>query len=251
VLNKTFHHKYLMLIIIIFITIPAFSAQPVLNNPNIPVQEYFEVSDRLDKGIGYVTAKIKISMREENGQRFYYVRSREGDHFDNEMKLRHDDLTTIFEKRIDLRSNSATEAFQDLCNGIIYFFNKDNKIDKQFKKTDDNLYTRYSFFISLRGFPFSLKKEVRFKTYIGEYGDALTMRVINLGKEKISVKAGTFNCHKLELSIAGWQSVFAGDKFYFYFNESEPHQFIRYDEKDKDGRWYSNELLYYKKLKER
>ena len=72
------------------------------------------------------------------------------------------------------------------------------------------------------------------------------MRVANLGKQTIKVRAGVFECYKLELSVAGWQSMFSKDKFYLYFSTKRPYHFIRYDEKRKDNNWYSNELVQYR-----
>jgi hypothetical protein len=72
------------------------------------------------------------------------------------------------------------------------------------------------------------------------------MRLINLGKYKIKVKAGAFECYKLELSVAGWKSMVAKDKYYYYFNSTKPYQFIKYEEKIPDGSWISNELIMYK-----
>jgi hypothetical protein len=59
------------------------------------------------------------------------------------------------------------------------------------------------------------------------------------------VVAGEFTCYKLEISVGGWQSVFARDKFYLYVNADPPHHFVRYDEPGDNGTWHSNELIRY------
>ena len=76
-----------------------------------------------------------------------------------------------------------------------------------------------------------------------EYGNALNMKVENVLKTRITVKAGTFECYQLKLSVTGWQSIFARDKYYFYFRVEKPHHFVKYEEKGDDGKWYTNELI--------
>jgi hypothetical protein len=86
-------------------------------------------------------------------------------------------------------------------------------------------------------------KTVYFKTFMYEYGDALTMKLSCVDLVKVKVKAGDFDCYKLELSVSGWQSIFVPDKFYLYFAKDAPHQFIKYEEKSDDGKWLASELV--------
>ena len=79
-----------------------------------------------------------------------------------------------------------------------------------------------------------------------EYGDILTMKLANTAKETIKIKAGTFDCYVLELSVGGWQSFFAPDKYYLYFAVDSPHIFIQYREQ-LDGTWYTDDLTKYSK----
>ncbi len=224
----------------------SYGETPVFTNPDIPIHEYYEIADYIDQSDSYVTAKIEIKLSEERGDRYYYIRSREGDLFETESKLKFDDLTTVFEKRKNLKSGELIESYENTGNGCIIFFNKEKKINKQFKTKGNDVYSRYAFLVSFRGYPFLKGGEVNFKSYVTEYGDALKMRLVNLGKYRVKVKAGSFDCYKLELSVAGWKSVVARDKYYFYFNTEKPHHFIKYEEKVSNGRWISNELTFYK-----
>ena len=78
------------------------------------------------------------------------------------------------------------------------------------------------------------------------YGDVLTMRLKNTAIQTVTVKAGTFKCYELELSVGGWQSFFARDKYYLYFSVAPPHIFVKYMEKI-NGTWLADELVSYDK----
>ena len=219
------------------------ATDPVFKNPGIPSEESFEIKDYIDNKIGFIVAKVNITLIEKNSTKYYHVTVNEGNIFLNEIEINYNDLTTLSEKRTDLRNNTVVELFKDLGNNKVLFTNKEKKINKVFKTVDKNIYSRYAYFFSLRGFPFAIGNVVSFKTYMFEYGDALNMRVTNISKTKVVVKTGTYDCYKLELSIAGWQSIFASDKYYLYFDVVSPHQFIKYEEKEDDGSWNANELI--------
>jgi hypothetical protein len=233
---------------ILFITIfssfnPRIRAETVLANPGIPEEISIELSDRVDQHTGYVTAKIDISVHQENNQKFYLVHVAEGDLFFNKIKLDFNHLTTISEHRYDSKTGQLIESYLNNGNGIIHFFNKEKGINKQFVNNDKNIYSRYAYFLSFEGFPFEVGKSVTFISYVSEYGDALPMKLSCVAKEPVTVKAGTFDCYKLELSVSGWQSFFASDKYYLYYAVESPHRFIKYEEKDTNGEWYANELV--------
>lgn len=227
---------------LILLTIAA-AGQPVFKNPGIPSSESFEIKDFIDNTTGYVSTTINISLKERNSQKYYYIRVDEGNCFLNEIEVNYNDLTTISERRMDKRSNSLEECYENNGNGIVHFFNREKKIDKIFHNPDKNIYSRYAYFISFRGFPFEVGKSVTFDTYFFEYGDALSMKVEVLSKQTVSVKAGVFECYKLELSVAGWLSIFAPYKSYLYFTVDGTHQFIKYEEKADNGGWNTDELI--------
>jgi hypothetical protein len=221
----------------------ATKGQPVFKNPGIPDSESFEITDFIDNTIGFVTSKIDISLQERNGQKSYHIHVEEGNLFLNDIDVNYYDLTTITEKRINKKDGSVEELYENLGNGIIHFYNKEKGIDKKFENRDKNIYSRYAYFISFRGFPFERTESVRFSTYMFEYGDALPMKVTVTSKQMISTKVGIFECYKLELSVAGWLSLFAPFKSYLYFTVDGTHRFVRYQEKADNGGWNNDELI--------
>jgi hypothetical protein len=236
--------RNLLLIATLFLFFtPGIRAETALKNPGIPESASIELSDRIDQPTGYVVAKVTISVHQENDQKLYLIHVTEGDLFSSRIKLDYDHLTTISEHRYDDKTGQLIESYLNNGDGIVHFFNKDKGIDKQFVNREKNIYSRYAYFLSFEGFPFEVGKSVTFTSYVSEYGDALPMKLSCVGKELVAVQAGTFDCYKLELSVAGWQSFFASDKYYLYYAVENPHQFIKYEEKDKNGEWYANELI--------
>lgn len=231
----------------IFITIFALeslllSGQPVFRNPGITARETFEINDFVDNTIGFAPATFDIELKELNGKKIYSIKVNEGNVYLTEIEVNYQDLTTIMERRTDLRSNRLEELYVNKGNGLIHFYSREHNIDKDFHNDNTNIYSRNSFFFCFRGFPFGIGNSVTFQSYMAEYGNALTLRLTHVAKETVTVKAGTFECDKMELSVAGWQSIFAPNKFYLYFAAKPPYQFIKYAEKGDDGQWKSNEL---------
>ena len=218
------------------------SGQTVFKNPGIAARESFEIIDFIDNTVGFKPATFDIELKEINGKKIYFIKVNEGNIYLTEIEANYNDLTTISEKRTDLRTNQVEELFENKGNGQIHFYNRQEKIDKDFLNDNKNIYSRNSFFFCFRGFPFGIGKSVTFQSYMAEYGNALTLRLTHVGKETVVVKAGTFECNKMELEVAGWQSLFAPNKFYLYFEANPPYQFVKYAEKGDDGQWKSNEL---------
>ena len=232
----------LAIIFLILLQYKNIDAQPVFKNPGISAFESFEMYDHIDTVDKYVVAKASITLKERNGLKYYYIIVNEGSFYTNEIEVNFNDLTTISEKRTDLTDNSVEEYFTHY-NNLVHFYNKINHIKKNVQTSEKNIYSRYAYFLSFRGFPFESEKSVSFKSYMYEYGDALTMKVTNLGKQTVLVKAGNFECYKLELAVGSWQSFFASDKVYLYFTMAKPHYFVKYEEKDEKGHWNTNELI--------
>lgn len=216
----------------------AFADQPVMSNPGIPAKESLTVYDYINKDVGYVTALISIQKKGN----YYVIESKEGSYYTNFITLNVSDLTTVAERRVDTRKNQIVEAYS-LTGDQVYFYNRDKGVSLKDKAPDKNIYSRYAFMFSLRGYPFEKADSVTFKTYMFEYGNYLPINVAYKGKTAVKVKAGSFDCYKLELSIGGWQQVFAASKYYLYFTVAKPHQFIKFDQKVDSGAWLSNEVI--------
>jgi hypothetical protein len=220
-------------------------SQPVFKNPGLPQSESYEINEHFDNKVGYITTKINIDLVEKNNSKYYTIHVNEGNLFTNNIEVNYSDLTTISEKRTNLMTNQLEQYFIKTDNNV-QFYSSEKKVKKNFQTNETNIYSPLAFFISCRGFPFEIGKSVTFKSYMYEYGDVLTMKLTNTAKETVKVKAGTYECYVLELAVGGWQSFFAPDKYYLYFNVASPHNFIQYKEK-LDGIWYADELTKYSK----
>ncbi len=216
-------------------------SQPVFKNPGLPDKESFTLHEYFDPKIGYITSKIDIDLIERDGSKYYSVQVNEGGDYLNRIELNYSDLTTISEKRYNLKTNTL-EQYYIRKNDTIHFYDKSKGINKIIPTNETNIYSSFAYFISFRGFPFKIGNSVTFKTYMYMYGDVLTMKLKNVAIEKITVKAGTYNCYVLELSVGGWQSLFATDKYYLYFAVAPPHIFVEYKEKI-DGTWMPDEIV--------
>jgi len=234
--------RQVILSLLMFSVNLSFSQIPVLKNPGIPSAKHYTITDRLDSG-EWVTTDIKISLVDEVGKKHYKVIINEGSYFLNDIDLNFDDLTSISERRTSIKDNSLVENYAYKGDNTVYYFYREKGIDKNFKVSDNNIYSRYAYFVSFQGFPFAVGKTVYFRTYMYEYGDAVNMKLSCIDTTKVDVKAGSFDCYKLELCVTGWLSAFAPRKFYLYFDKEAPHQFVKYEEKAEDGKWIANELI--------
>jgi hypothetical protein len=234
--------RHLFLILLGFCVVSSFGQKPVFKNPGLTPKKHFTITDHIGKG-QFVNADFDISLTEESGKKYYKVVIKEGNVYRNEIVMNFDDLTSVSEKRIDLKDNNLLENYIYKGNNEVYYFDRRKSIDKTFNPDDNNIYSRYAYFVSFQGFPFAIGNTVYFKTYMYEYGDALTMKLSCIEKLKVQVKAGSFDCYKLELKVAGWQAAFAPERYWLYFSKDAPHQFVRYEEEMKDGSWVTNELV--------
>jgi len=230
--------------VFIFTELNIFS-QPVFKNPGLPDSESYEIYEHFDNKVGFITTKIDIDLIEKNHLKFYEIHVNEGNLFRNEIVVKYSDLTTISEIRTNLLTNKVEQYFIKNDDSI-HFYSSEKNVTRKLKTSETNIYSPLAFFISCRGFPFEIGKSVTFKSYMYEYGDILTMKLANTAKETIKIKAGTFDCYVLELSVGGWQSFFAPDKYYLYFAVDSPHIFIQYREQ-LDGTWYTDDLTKYSK----
>lgn len=222
----------------------ACADQPVFKNPGLPEKIKMTAWDYVNKKEGFVKADISATVREVSGKKYFYIESTEGKYFKNCMTLNYETLTPVEEQRFDLRAGKLIESIK-ITDNTVHFFHAGKNIDMNVNTNERNIYSRYSYFFSMCGFPFETAKEVHYLSYMFEYGNALELRATNLGKVRIKVKAGTFDCYKLEVAVGGWQAPFAPDKYFLYFTVAQPHYFVKFDQKVEDGKWLSNELMSY------
>ncbi|GBR76869.1 protein DUF3108 [Candidatus Termititenax persephonae] len=229
------------IILLTLLTVLGLSGEPALKNNGFPEQITFFIKDYINKDAGFVTASISMHTVVRDGQKYYQLESIEGKYFHNTALLNQADFTTIEEKRY-AENGELIEFFAAQPDGTINFFHRDKKINLTTKNLG-NVYSRYAFLVSLSGFPFEQKDKVVMNVYMFEYGNALPLRAVYQGKEKIKVPAGEFECYKLELAVDGLLGLFAPDKYYLYYTVAAPHHFVRFYQKVDDGSWLANELL--------
>ncbi len=220
-------------------------AQPVFKNPGLPDSESFDLYELVDPAIGRAVTKFTVKLNEQGNSKFYTIHVNEGNFFENDFEIKYTDLTTISEKRTDLRTGKVVQSYRK-SGDTVYFYSAEKGVKKIFITSETNIYSPLAIFYSCRGFPFQVGKTVSFKSYIYEYGDVLTMNLSNISKQTVTVKAGTFECYELELSLGGWQSIFDSDKYHLFFTVASPHIFVKYEEKI-DGKWSADELMRYSK----
>jgi hypothetical protein len=231
-------------VVVLLFFASVWADQPVFKNPGIPAKERMTAWDYINKQEGFVKADISVDLRTVKGKKYYYIESIEGKYFKNCITLNYETLAPVEEQRFDNRTGKLLESLKVEKNKL-RFYHAGKGIDMTVNNPDPNTYSRYSYFFSMRGFPFDTAKEVRFLSYMFEYGNALELRATNLGKVMVKSKAGTFECWKLEVAVSGWQAPFAPDKYYLYFTVKKPHYFVKFDQKVEDGQWLSNELMSY------
>jgi hypothetical protein len=230
------------LLVLLFIEYDILS-QPVFKNPGIPDSETYEINEHFDMKVGNIITKINIELKERDHSKYYAIHVNEGNLYTNEIEVNYSDLTTISEKRTSLETNTLVQYF--IKNGDkVQFGNLEKGVKKNFQTSETNIYSPLAYLISFRGFPFEIGKTVSIRSYMYEYGDVLTMKVTNTAMEKVKVTAGVYDCYVLELSVGGWQSFFAPEKYYLYFTVASPHIFVQYRE-PVDGAWYADELINY------
>lgn len=237
--------KLMFLAFSIFIVEFSGVTQPVMKNPGLPDNESYVIHEFLDAETGYVTSKINISLKEKDHEKYYEVDMDEGGLYRNVIEMKYSDLTTLSEKRIDLKDNRVVQCFSKTGN-TVHFYNEEKDIDKVYKTDETNIYSPLAYLVSFRGFPFKIGNRVSFKTYMYVYGGMLTMNLKEVAIRTVTVKAGTFKCNVLEFSVGGWQSWFAPDKYYLYFSVDPPYRFVKFEE-EIDGKWMPDELVSYTK----
>jgi hypothetical protein len=221
-------------------------APPPLSSASagLPPRFTYQIRDYIDKDAGFVTADVRVTAVVLGGQKYWHVESLEGGYFRNSVTMDYADFQTVSDERYNIfgRSGYLSESFRRLPDGKINFFHKAKNINLT-AGDPGNVYSRYAFLVSLSGFPFEKQEKIVLNAYMFEYGNALPLRAVYQGREKIKVPGGEFECHKLELAVDGVLGLFAPDKYYLYYTAAKPHHFVRFDQKVENGRWLSNELI--------
>ena len=105
--------KLPIFILLIYVPGCLVLSQPVFKNPGLPDHESYVLREYLNADVGYITSKINISLKEKDNMKYYSIVVDEGGLYRNEIDVRYSDLTTISEQRLDLKSNSVVQYFQE------------------------------------------------------------------------------------------------------------------------------------------
>lgn len=95
-----------------------------------------------------------------------------------------------------------------------------------------------------QAYPFGQKKKIQFNLVMDGRGGSpvgsFAMYVTEIGREKVQVPAGNYDCYKLEMGIAGMAGAFAAKyKYDFWYTTDKPHILVKFE--DQQGRF--SELL--------
>jgi hypothetical protein len=100
------------------------------------------------------------------------------------------------------------------------------KIDKWIEVPND-AYDMLTLFYALRGFPYEQKK-IKFSLVIPK-PRVVKVSLELIGKENVTVRAGTFLCYKLQMKLAGILGRFYRKNWYFWFTVENSHHFVKYE----------------------
>ncbi|MFC1713738.1 hypothetical protein ACFL6S_08720 [Candidatus Poribacteria bacterium] len=212
----------------------------VLTNPGIPDGEQIVWLLTRD---GKATVPSTITWKKANkGDRpVYEITTDAGEMKQARYVIDRTDLRLI-EARVSRNGNEGkskvTILLEDECQYLIC--TEEDKKPKT-KKIDCSLdgYDGTVLPFSLRGFPFETKKEVKlnltppFKPGVPFWAWRMWKSYAKLlGTEKVTVPAGTFECYKLEVGASGGLIKRVTSKYYFWFRNEPPYQFVKYQDED-------------------
>lgn len=138
----------------------------------------------------------------------------------------------------DYGKNGETTKEIEYINGNVHFTFPGKK--KTIKLEGDDYYDLSTLVLVFRTFPFGRGEKVDFRVVMdGSRGSPLgtfSMYVKEVGRERVTVPAGEYDCYKLEMGVGGLAGVFARSyKYYFWYTAQEPHFLVRYEEKKERG----------------
>ena len=116
----------------------------------------------------------------------------------------------------------------------IYFRREDkvnNKIEKQIFKFENDVVDKYILGLAIQGYDFQRKQDFAFH-YLSDEPKIYSNTLIYRDQEKVTVPAGEFDCHKVELTVNLGALGFVGaflPKIYFWYSDSKPAEWIKYE----------------------
>jgi AcrR family transcriptional regulator len=189
----------------------------------------YRTGDKKSNNFNYF--KLKTLKSTENGKGILEF---ELDSSSGEKSIAVIDAITLFPLYSEFKnSNNQIIAQSTYINNSVTFNIPGRNLQETFKLHGEYLDSN-SLFLILQAFPFESKEQVEFILANDGRGKdepgISMMKVISEGKEKVSVPAGRFNCHKLKMTIDVLNKEYS-DMFShnFWFTADEPHYLIRYE----------------------
>ncbi len=150
------------------------------------------------------------------------------------------DLRLIWCRVLRNTEDGKSEVVIDVKDGyqhLIHDF-KNKRKEKEIEHRPHG-YNGSILLFSLRGFPFGEQNELRLRLtppfiprmplWIWRMWKS---RVRFLGEESVTVPAGTFGCHKLEVAASGGLIRQFTSEYYLWYAKEPPHHFVKYQDTD-------------------
>ena len=216
----------------------AFGA--VLHDPGVPDGE--KIVWRVNKeGSLRRPSTIIFYAKELNGRPVYEIVEDSGERKQAKYIIDRSDLRLIEAQLFRNTNKGPFKAKIDVRGKRQYLvYTKGGKKPKD-KKIDHypDGYNGLTLPFCLRGFPFGKKKEVKLHLtpplrpeIPGWAWRMWKSRAKYLGMETVTVPAGTFECHKLEVEATSGLIKRVTSKYYFWYAKDPPHHFVKYQDED-------------------
>ncbi len=132
-------------------------------------------------------------------------------------------------------SKENTVSKIEYRDNAVSFDIPDRKIHKTIKLHGE-YYDSHTLSFILQAFPFESDEKMKITLIydgsggipVGPYG----MEFQRIGRERVTVPAGDFDCYKLEMGIVGFDEISGGMyRYYFWYAADEPHFLVKYEDK--------------------
>lgn len=179
----------------------AADAKPPLANPGVPDAEQITYGVWED-GI-FNTWTDTVRRVDKNGVSAY--------EWGNKIIIRADDFRPISVNVVDEQGQPQISI--DYTDQKAHVVIPSKKINRWIDVPED-AYDMLTLFYALRGFPFERKKKVKFHLVMPK-PRVMKVSLALVGKENVTVRAGTFLCYKLRMQAGGLLGRFYKKRWYF------------------------------------
>ena len=188
-----------------------------LKDPGIPDREMITYSCRT--GDSTISVVEEIAIKREGDKQFYEITS-SSKLLDRKIKLLRETMAIV--------SIHTVRKFQaaTLDTVLTVIDEKPTFENGAMKLADFSILTYL-----LRGFPFGTLENLKVGYYGEQKKNSYSMSVNYKGRERITVKGGTFDCYKLEFGMDGFFGTFF-PKMDAWYSVEAPHYLVYYEGPD-------------------